>query len=962
MFEWKAYAIFNDDITYLSWVQNLTDASWNIIEVINWEWTWESLYTWNDFTIKISDNNPWSKNISSNASWLNILQVDITASNTDIILKDFTVKRVGFWVDKILDSVWIYSDNWRLSSVKSFSFATWEANLILDNSLTIKAWETKTFYFKVNNSANPINWEFAIQITWLGINSQNYNPYIISNFFRMNSEVISTSLDFSTWATLSDVEKSSSWSLLWNFKIKNNWNNNEIINLNSITFKETGSVNEINDLSNLKLYLDNNEISTINKFNWKYITFTFNPISIEAWYTKNFSIKWNISSNAVWTISLLLDHTMDISAMSDKTNSIKTTITSSNLWTINILQENALACIYSLDNPEPEITLTSVSIIQEDVQSWILWKFKINSNLHNNDIFQLDISNFMLNLTTTLSWVTDSVELVSIEKGWINYELNGNQNSIKDYNFSDTDLSIPLSQWDNIITIKWNYLDTIKWWEEISTTTSYDETNFKIYNNNCNNIVSNITPSSLIISDITYYKPTATLNYTPIANKEVLKWTQNITALDFNIVAGIASDLNFDSIKFHLWDYASWSAVNLTSTDISSISLYKNSILDSNLLATKQWSYINLWYITFDWLTENILKWDNNKYILLISTTSNSWIVWKKIKVTLDSSNISLEDTNSQIVTIANTNLNGPEITILDSWSLTLVWDGNNNDNEFSKTILAWDEAIIYSLDVMASNEAVSSDNVVFTLSWASLKETVSWAKLYLNDLVVATAHTTDISIWTSPTITFDNISDLNFPTSPTELKLAISTNNIGKDMLGVAVSNILVSNVSISNCKWVDSWEDVVVDDLTNTMSNYFDVVPIRVVASASNTFGTNDSTAALTFAVDSWSNTDSEGNELSAVLTWVTIEVNSVVFTGSFTISNWSWDTIGAWIVNNSWDITINTTPEVITNWEVFSIGTTAEANFSLKKDWITFTSDWKTYKMNLMSNESLGSYSNN
>ena len=213
---------------------------------------------------------------------------------------------------------------------------------------------------------------------------------------------------------------------------------------------------------------------------------------------------------------------------------------------------------------------------------------------------------------------------------------------------------------------------------------------------------------------------------------------------------------------------------------------------------------------------------------------------------------------------------------------------------------------IIFSADTITTNEEINAQTVSFTLN-TDLKTVIKSAKLYLNDTVVATATNSDVNT-AGTIITFDNISNLNFPTTTSELKLAIVTENIGFELVGTAVSNVSVTNVSIYDAQGLDSAEIITISDLTTTASNTFDVVPTIVTNSVSNIFGNIDNNAGITFMVDSGSNTESSGNQINTELFSLELAVSSVTSTGTIILKNGNAETVATADINNQGPITLN------------------------------------------------------
>lgn len=209
-------------------------------------------------------------------------------------------------------------------------------------------------------------------------------------------------------------------------------------------------------------------------------------------------------------------------------------------------------------------------------------------------------------------------------------------------------------------------------------------------------------------------------------------------------------------------------------------------------------------------------------------------------------------------------------ITVTGAGELELTFDANNEDNQDAKTILAGEEAVVFSVDTIAKNEAVSAETVEFTLSGTTdYSRLVGSAKLYLDDALVATATNSNVKSYTnSGTITFENISNLVFPTESAELRLAIDTETIGYEKIGTGATNLSVTKVVVSDAEGESSGEDVTGSTLTETTTDAatFAVVPARVTVSVVDTLASGSAKIKLT--VETGNNTKTGSSAKDSIL----------------------------------------------------------------------------------------------
>ena len=895
---------------------------------------------------ELSADTPAGTDLPESANGVEVLKFDVTAGSEDVSVTGMELERTGFG-ESAADEAAVYTEDGRASKVKSFSDSDDMANLTFSPAVVVKAGETRTLTVKVNTSTD--NGEFAVSVANITASSTVDAATIVSNYFDVKN-VTAAELTISNEGVNANVKAGEEQADVAEFKLENagNLSTDVDITVSSITLKEIGSVDQEDVLENLTLTVNNEVVATVAHMTDKYVTFNFDPIVIEDDKNESFTVKADIMGGAGDDINFVLDNVIDITASASKYNAVNIGGTFDG-GTVDI--DAGELTLYAIDAERDEI--------RQDKANVILGQIKIVNVAGKN----LELQNLGVELTASSSGVLEILENVEFEMDGTSYDLStSSATTVSPATFSDTDLGIVLPQGTTILTVRADTLDNLTDGQTITMALDASvNANFRVEETEDDEVVDDITPSSLSFDAVEVKLTSATAANVPLADVEVVKGAQDLVALQFEIEAGKASSVTADKIKVLVT--ASGSAA--TKDEVSEIALYKGSVSESNLLDKVSGSKLASGYATFDGFEVEIAADATQTFIVTLSTVDTTDVVGMVLIAAIDDTetDIDLEDDENDVVTLASATLSDKKITVKDSGKLTLTADSNNTDNENAKTILAGEEVIVFSADTKATNEEVSAETVVFTLD-ANLKNIVKSAKLYLDDTVVATASNSDVTSAANSTITFDNISSLEFPVTPAELKLAIATESIGYEKIGEDVSGVTVTNVAVSDAEGVDSGENVTVTDLSTTQSNSFDVVPLLVTASASNTFGASDNTATLTFAVDDGDNTNSDGTNLSATMTGLTIEVTSITATGTLTLTNSNSDTVATVTItgNGTFDLfdgTVSIADEVITNGEVFTLETTAEATFKLTKDGVDYTADASAYSMSLNSNEVLGTY---
>ena len=270
------------------------------------------------------------------------------------------------------------------------------------------------------------------------------------------------------------------------------------------------------------------------------------------------------------------------------------------------------------------------------------------------------------------------------------------------------------------------------------------DANFRVEETEDDEVVTDITPSSLTWDNVEVVLTAATASNVPLADVSVVKGAQDLVALQFEIEAGEASYVTTDRIKVTM---ETSTGLALTKDTISEVALYQGSVSESNLLDKVSGSKLDTNGVaTFDGFEVEIAADSTETFLATVSTVDNDDVVGVIIvaSIAATATDIDLEDDENDVVSLAAAVLSDKEITILDSGVLTISSDANNDDNDDTKTILAGTEMTVYSVDAIATNEEVSVETVAYTLD-ADLKNVVSTAKLYLDDTLVATASNSDV-------------------------------------------------------------------------------------------------------------------------------------------------------------------------------------------------------------------------
>ena len=924
---------------------------------------------------ELSADTPAGADLPQWATGVEILKFDVTAGSEDVSITAVELERVGFG-ESSADKVAVYTEEWRASKAKSFNDSDDVANVTFSPAVVVKAGATRTLIVKVNTDASEQG-EFAISVANITASSTVDAATIVSDYFDVKSGVTAAELEFDFQGVNTSVKAGEEQAELAEFKLTNNGAGTTDIDimLTSITLEENGTIDEEDVLENFTLTVDWEVIATVASIEDKYLTFNFDAFLLEDDKNETFTVKADVMGGAGETVVFDLDNVIDVTATASKYNAVSVVRA---LWdtseSVNV--DAGELTLYAIDAETDEI--------REDKDNVVLGQVKI-VNVAGQNLELLNVG-FDLELTNALGGegLQDYIDNVEFEANGTSYELDADGTGTI-VNYSDTDLDIVLPQGTTIITVRADTLEGLEEGAKISMDLTVDNANFYVEETEDDVQVTEISPSALSFDAVEVIHSAATISDETLANVKVVKWATDLVALQFDIEAWNASYVVIDEINVHL--ESSGSTVDLDD-DIAEVALYQGSVSESNLLDKVAGSKISAaGDVDFDWFDIEIAADATETFIVTVSTVDTTAVVDKVITAVIfnPSLDIMLEDDEWDSVSLTETNpVWAKEITVLDFGKLVLTWDVDNTDNEDSKVVLAGESEIVFSIDAKATNEEVNAETVTFALSGTlsdtgSLKNVVDTAKLYLDDTVVATADSWDMvaSIVGAGTatgeLTFENIDNLDFTINSAELRLEITFETSGYEKIGISISDVTVTDVTVTDAEWVDSGEDVTTlykDDsgsaeaaaLTATQSNTFEVVPVKVVASGTNEFATDDTTASITFAVDSGNNTDADGNDLSADLTDVVLHAELINSTWSIVLKNDKGETVatGSVVSLVDQDVTLTSVAwESISSGEVYTLTTNAEATFELNKDWVNYEVDTVPYSMKLQGPETLGTY---
>lgn len=930
-------------------------------------------------TVSLSPETPDAATIPGGVNGLPVASFDFTAGSEDVTVNQITVKRRGLSDSDTLESIAVFTDLGRASNGKNDNQENdTEAQLNLsDGWVVVRAGETRTLNLVVdipnlegNGSKDVESDEFALEIVEvIASSSVEEEGSLVSNSFRIGS-VDAPVLTFNSWSSVSNPKIGEEEVDIFEFEIK--WDNDEDVILKSVTFEANGDAED--NLSNFKLYFNNDLVASTASMSDDYLTFDLGDgVTIGEDKTEDFTVKSDVIEGATETIGFNIDEELDITAESTKFG----------YWAaVNIDNVNSSNAFGTITIQAGELTIVEVESdfdeIREDKDNVVLGWFKVTNVAGQN--LELQKFGVSVQLTSTGSafvdvdndgvkdtWETisaatvfEDVELYSHDTG-SSYELTTSDTGLSAV-FSESNIDVLLAQWTTEWSIRADTAEDIVDFDKVTFQVSFTTWNinattwgFFVEETEDNKEVTDITPSSISFNTIDGSESGAKLSVVPLADVTVVRWADDIVALQFEVEAEESSDINIDDIVVLVQKDVDWTPAAATNQEISSVKLYKGSVSESNLLDQESGSNLGSGEASFDFDEVIVPANATETFIVTVSIVDGADSVTNSdYRVSLVSVKVE-DDENDDVAPTpaANTIVSARKLEVTWFGILTASEDNNNEDNEDNKTILAWESETVFSIDVQATNESMDVETVTFTLNGitdADLKSVVKNASLYLDDDLIDT--NTSADIWNgASTIVFDDLTNLIVEESNSELKLKLNTANIGYQKVGKTSTGITVSNVSLSNIEGVSSGKDAsdVPLTLNPTNSKTISVVPGIIIPTLGTSLNSS-TTPEITLEANFDNNTKNADNSSP------NIEVTEIRLSN---LGSTSWLTYTLSNVDDSWDSVTWVESSNVVTFDLSGTGMTSSnktissGNPETFKITITGTADGNTATLTLLEN---------
>ena len=858
-----------------------------------------------DLNVALAASTPAATTIPANVSGIIVAKFDLTAGSNDISVNSIKLKRVGLGNTDTLSALALSTADGRISKSKNENSSDDTVDFALSSALVVKAGSTITVNVLASVPAIATNAggdEFAIQLLSVGSSAANVNMgSVVGNTMKVGW-VDAAGLTVADDGTTATVKVGETNKEVYKFKITNG-SNDEDMTLSSITLKETGTVDDMIEIANWKLYMDGTEVATTAKSSDKYVTFNLaTAATLKASKIVKFVVKADIIGGAGKNVLLSLDSTLDVTAQGTKygywvgvTDSSDGAAVSIDAWELVLGAIDATNATIKED--KNDVILGKIKVTSNAGKNLELQKFKVTvTNSYNDDNYGWD------GITRTPDTYLENVELYDETNGVV-YDLTRTAVDTNSDYYADADLNIALPSTGSVTfairadtkNLSGNSLITFassRFTPAVSL--AAPNVGFYVVETEDDTAVTDITPSSMSFKVLEGSTATATTSLIPLsASKTAVIGSVDVEALTFEVKADDSSTLKMTEAKVS----GTPGTDTLDNTRVTELKLYKDSISEANLLDRVSGSQISTEVATFDGFNVEIAKNNTQKFIVTMSIADDNTMANDVLKLALldlsldDEDNDDVDanlDADSDITTsaVAAGYTSARAVTISGVGTLTATVDNTDSSTSNDKTVLANATSdFVASWEMVATNEAVKVKDLTLTADETgestAFESAVSTVILYAND------KTTEIAR-KSVTSNVTTFSDVNYVVAEgsSNIYAKVITRKIGRDEAGLLAANGYELELTVTDAdgnassKAVDVSAIDAIADAAVAPSNTFLVAPTRIsnVAFVSS-YGSETVTSKLTngqntvailaVTTDSATNTDgTNGSTLKSVL----------------------------------------------------------------------------------------------
>jgi len=512
-----------------------------------------------------------------------------------------------------------------------------------------------------------------------------------------------------------------------------------------------------------------------------------------------------------------------------------------------------------------EITLLEAALavdeLRDDRDDAVLAQFDINVNA-GQDLSLEDIS-FDVDVVGTntlganLEDHFDDIELVVLID-WTRrtYDLNVNTTATW-FTAEDDDLSIFLPESGDVTVIL--EADTITTFPAASidgddefrvtldiTCTSSSCTWLEIIENDDDEVVTDLVPTSITFDTISFVDTEIEVNGISLTNVDVVKGSVNVDTVMFEVET---DDVSSASVEGFVFNGTSTAGLAFGQDLATALRLWKKTASGWELLEEQGGFDIDAsGEITFDDFEDIIVPVSSTQlFLLTVDVTDSDDADGSQFSVVLEAADID-DDDNKSLLSYTDI-LNVSSNRVVDvTWAGELAISVDNSDNETDepKFVLAGSteaaSEFVASFELVATNEGIDIEDAILHVTFDDSDPTKNFVDAVMEVVVYDDDKTTELfrevvntSSTASPLELDMNNINLVIDEGSTNIYVKIVTEPIGDNQNGAVVLDATVA-LEVNEVDGVDSGDDAVVTyegNVSATQSNdslVFDVVPVRI------------------------------------------------------------------------------------------------------------------------------------
>jgi len=816
---------------------------------------------------ELSANTPDGDTVPGNVS-VHVASFDFTAEGDDAVLNSLVLERMGLGDDDVLVDATLFVNNEPVSKSRSFNSDD-EAQFSLNPKIDIMEGETVTVdvVVKVGLAVDANGQEFSIALIDFDTNGtddlsnlpEEGNDFDVAN---VNGATVIVTQD----GSVSDVELGEEGAEVAKFEIEND--SNDAVFITQITL-EDDEKNAEDDLTNFVLTHDGDEIATTENANGKYVTFMLDePLMIDENESESFRVMADVIAGAGDQIAFLIDEEIYVMGYDD---GFGFGLDVDANWTIaDPFDINAGEVTFV----EQELTPDEIRADRDEV-TLALFDVNINAgqDLSLEDIsFTVDAPGF--GGDSGLDTYFENVQLVvTIDGDDQTYDVDVTQINSGTFTAGDDDLGIFLPDTGEIsialIADTVSTIDNNAIGEEFMASLNVG-TDVEIIENEDDEEVTDIVPSSMTFDTLTFVETSIDINSINLSNVDVVIGADNVDAVLFEVETDDVSSALVEGFTF-----TASGTITVDQNLITALRLWMQTDDGWELLDEESGFDIDSEIVTFDSFDDVIVDAASEQlFLLTVDVIDNDTIAGETFSWELTSSDIE-DDDNVQLCNPA-TSCNADstrDITVNGAGDLDVSVDTSEEEVDDSQFVLGGESQsaapFVASFELVADNEGVIIEDLTIVASGAGavdFEEAIMEVVLYADDMTTVI----DSQTVTSTGVDFDNI-DLELDEGSNNIWVKVVADLIGDEYEGTTTDDITLYLV-LGTVEGADSGDDVTptYDGVARTLeSNPFQVVPVKFsdadfvlssngyVVDTSTSNGTDVNIAILQLTADTWSNT---------------------------------------------------------------------------------------------------------